>query len=40
MDYENCLGILLTKKGTEFYIIKQIGEEATSFVYLSFDKDN
>lgn len=39
MDYENCLGILLTKKGTELYIIKQIGEGATSFVYLALDKD-
>ena len=39
MDYENCLGILLTKKGTELYIIKPIGEGATSIVYLSLDKD-
>ena len=40
MDYENCLGILLTKKGTELYILKLIGEGATSFVYLSLDKDH
>lgn len=40
MDHENCLGILLTKKGTEMRIIKQIGEGATSKVYLSLDKDN
>ena len=39
MDHENCLGILLTKKGTELYIIKPIGEGATSIVYLSIDKD-
>ena len=39
MDHENCLGILLTKKGTELYIIKPIGEGATSIVYLSTDKD-
>lgn len=39
MDHENCLGILLTKKGTELYIIKPIGEGATSIVYLSVDKD-
>ena len=40
MDHENCLGILLTKKGTELYIIKPIGEGATSIVYLALDKDN
>ena len=40
MDYENCLGILLTKKGTKLCIMKQIGEGATSFVYLSVDKDH
>ena len=40
MDHENCLGILLTKKGTEISIMKQIGEGATSVVYLSLDKDN
>ena len=39
MDHENCLGILLTKKGSEINIIKQIGEGATSIVYLSLDKD-
>ena len=39
MDHENCLGILLTKKGTELYIIKPIGEGATSIVYLALDKD-
>lgn len=40
MDHENYLGILLTKNEKEFYIIKLIGEGATSFVYLCFDKDN
>ena len=40
MEHENCLGILLTKKGTELYIIKPIGEGATSIVYLALDKDN
>ena len=40
MDHENCLGILLTKKGTEISIMKQIGEGATSIVYLALDKDN
>ena len=40
MDHENSLGILLTKKGTEIDIIKQIGEGATSIVYLSLDKEN
>ena len=40
MDHENCLGILITKKGTELYIIKPIGEGATSIVYLALDKDN
>ena len=29
----------MTKKGTELYIIKPIGEEATSIVYLAIDKD-
>ncbi len=40
MDHENYLGILLTKKGTELYIMKKIGEGATSLVFLSLDKDN
>ena len=40
MDHENCLGILITKKGTELYIIKPIGEGATSIVYLALDKAN
>ena len=40
MDHENCLGILLTKKGTKISIMKQIGEGATSIVYLALDKDN
>ena len=39
MDVGNYLGILLTKKGNEFYIMKQIGEGATSIVYLCLDKD-
>jgi serine/threonine protein kinase len=39
MDRENCLGILLTKKGTQLYIKKPIGEGATSIVYLAVDKD-
>lgn len=39
MDHENYLGILLTKKGTELYIMKQIGEGATSIVFLALDKD-
>ena len=39
MDHENCLGILLTKKGAEIYIKKLIGEGATSIVYLALDKD-
>jgi serine/threonine protein kinase len=38
MEHENYLGILLTKNGTELYIIKHIGEGATSFVYLCLDK--
>ena len=40
MNNENYLGILLTKKGTELYIMKKIGEGATSLVFLSLDKDN
>ena len=40
MDLENCLGILLTKKGNEIYIKKLIGEGATSMVYLALDKEN
>ena len=39
MDVENYLGILLTKKGNELFIMKQIGEGATSLVYLCIDKD-
>ena len=39
MDVGNYLGILLTKKGNEIYIMKQIGEGATSIVYLCLDKD-
>ena len=39
MDNENYLGILLTKNGSEFYIVKYIGEGATSFVYLALDKN-
>ena len=38
MDHENYLGILLTKNGSKYYIIKHIGEGATSFVYLALDK--
>ena len=38
MDQENYLGILLTKNSTELYIIKYIGEGATSYVYLAIDK--
>ena len=38
MEQENFLGILLTKNGIELYIIKHIGEGATSFVYLAIDK--
>jgi serine/threonine protein kinase len=40
MDHENYLGILLTKKGTKLYIMKKIGEGATSLVFLSLDEDN
>ena len=40
MDNENYLGILLAKKGAQYYIIKQIGEGATSLVYYCLDKDN
>ena len=40
MDHDNYLGILVTKKGTEFLIIKQIGNGATSVVFLTIDKDN
>ena len=40
MDLENCLGVLLTKKGNEIYIKKLIGEGATSMVYLALDKEN
>lgn len=40
MDLENCLGILITKKGNELYIKKLIGEGATSMVYLALDKEN
>lgn len=38
MEQENYLGILLTKNNTELYIIKYIGEGATSYVYLALDK--
>ena len=38
MEKENYLGILLTKNNTELYIIKYIGEGATSYVYLALDK--
>ena len=38
MEHENYLGILLSKNGTEFYIVKHIGEGATSHVYLAIDK--
>ena len=38
MEQEKYLGILLTKNNTELYIIKYIGEGATSFVYLAQDK--
>ena len=40
MDHDNYLGILVTKKGTEFLITKQIGNGATSVVFLAIDKDN
>ena len=38
MEQEKYLGILLTKNNTELYIIKYIGEGATSYVYLALDK--
>ena len=38
MDQENYLGILLTKNSNQLYILKLIGEGATSFVYLAQDK--
>jgi serine/threonine protein kinase len=40
MDHDNYLGILVTKNGTEFLIIKPIGKGATSVVFLTIDKDN
>ena len=38
MEQENYLGILLTKNGYELYLVKHIGEGATSHVYLALDK--
>lgn len=38
MEPDNYLGILLTKNNSELYILKYIGEGATSYVYLAIDK--
>lgn len=38
MELENYLGILLVKNGIELYLVKHIGEGATSHVYLAIDK--
>ena len=39
MEKENYLGILLTKNGNELYLVKHLGEGATSHVYLALDKN-
>ena len=38
MEQENYLGIILTKNNTKLYLVKHIGEGATSHVYLALDK--
>ena len=38
MEQDNYLGILLTKNNTKLYLVKHIGEGATSHVYLALDK--
>ena len=38
-DKDNYLGLLITKTKNKYYILKQIGEGATSFVFLAIDKD-
>ena len=39
MEKENYLGVLLTKNSSELYLVKHIGEGATSHVYLAIDKN-